>query len=256
MVIMQTFTYSYGDTPVIFSTPHAGIRRFHDIDSPIIDRQCSTLADIHVDVITDAIEDMIPGTAFDIRSLMTRMECDIERYPDEREEMNAVGMGVIYTNGINGERLYDYDIPDAVSYHRRHALYYPYHERLTEFARHIISRASECLLVDMHSYSTEPLTYELHQNDRRPMICIGVNDETMAEKALLAAKESPYDIGVNETFKGAIVPNDLNEYEQARTSSIMMEIRKDMYLDDNDAIDPVKINGISNEIFRILSSFS
>lgn len=47
--------------------------------SHVIDDQLGILADSHVTAITDDIECMVPAS--DIRSLMTRMECDIERYP-------------------------------------------------------------------------------------------------------------------------------------------------------------------------------
>ena len=57
---------------------------------------------------------------------------------DTREEMNAVGMGVIYTRGVNGERLYDNGIPDKVIANRLESLYRPYHKTLTSVRSPVI----------------------------------------------------------------------------------------------------------------------
>lgn len=63
------------------------------------------------------------------------------------------------------------------------------------------------------------------------MICVGVNDDSLIDGIRSMMRESSYDIGINETFRGAIIPNGLSGDELSRTTSIMLEIRKDMYLD-------------------------
>lgn len=118
---MITFASNEGTNNILISTPHAGTARFDDNDSNVIREQVKNIADLHVDAITDRVERMIHG-CWDVRSPMTRLECDIERFDDEREEMNAVGMGVIYTNGINGENLYDEPLSDAIIANRKNTV--------------------------------------------------------------------------------------------------------------------------------------
>ena len=250
----MTFDFHDGNIPVLFTTPHAGVNRFLDSESNVIAQQMETLADMHIDVVTDMVEQHLNGVPYDIRSLMTRMECDIERYPDDREEMNSVGMGVIYDKGIHGKPLYEIPLTHEVKYRRRHALYYPYHHKLKEYAREIISRFGTCIIVDMHSYATRALDYELHQHDHRPEICIGVNDDDMHTLIQEICSGSSYDIGVNETFKGSILPNGMEPSEYHHMESIMFEVRKDMYLHEDNSIDNEGAHSVANEIIRILNS--
>lgn len=83
---------------------------------------------------------------------MSRLWCDIERFPDEREEMNAVGMGVIYENDADMRPLYDHPLSDDERRNRMDRLYRPYHETLTSLCRATVERHGHALLIDLHSY--------------------------------------------------------------------------------------------------------
>jgi N-formylglutamate amidohydrolase len=96
-----------GTSPVVVHVPHSS-------------RAVPAWADLRIgeaelaeklDALTDAHADLIARTAGTGASLfvnrLSRLVVDPERFPDEREEMQAVGMGAVYTRGYAGRRLRD-----------------------------------------------------------------------------------------------------------------------------------------------------
>ena len=134
---MRTFTALHGTIPVLLHVPHAGLESFldsSDIETDVIAREMSTMADLNTDWIARLASSAMDGSPYLLQSHMTRMECDVERYPDDREEMNKVGMGVIYSLGMQGadDGLYTEKPPKGVMDHRIEALYKPYHRMVRD----------------------------------------------------------------------------------------------------------------------------
>lgn len=163
---------------------------------------------------------------------MSRLWCDIERYPDDREEMNRVGMGVVYMRDANLNPLYRPGRePDARERERRmRLLYHPYHAELSRLARGMLDdHDGPVLLLDAHTYERKPQPYELHRDEPRPTVIIGAN--TVEPAGMDAARDlaarlthDGFDTGVNSAFKGAIRPNGVDD---PRLVCIMPEIRRD-----------------------------
>ena len=91
---------------------------------------------------------------------------DVERYDDDNlEEMAAKGRGVLYTHDHKG-----FKIRNSVSEKRRKELlarhYRPHWKELK-------AQASEAILIDLHTYPSEPWTIECHAQGSRPEIDIG-----------------------------------------------------------------------------------
>ena len=65
------------------------------------------------------------------------------------------------------------------------------------------------MIIDVHSYPTEPLPYELHGDGPRPPVCLGT-DPFHTPAGLLAAAEDAFagfgGTGVDSPFAGAYVP--------------------------------------------------
>ncbi len=85
------------------------------------------------------------------------------------------------------------------------------------------------MIINVHSFPLQALPYELHAQDRRPEVCLGVDDEHTPAWLLAAAEQAfaGMDVAVNEPFRGTYVP--LRHYgEDLRVSSIMVEWRRDL----------------------------
>lgn len=224
------YSILHGSSPIVMNIPHAG-QAFPGHDD-WRDR-IREIADLNIDSIGLPVRTNLDASL--IISMMSRLWCDIERYPDEREEMNKVGMGVIYENDAQMHPLYDRPLTEEERKLRLSKLYYPYHKQLTRLCEDALQRHGKALLLDLHSYSTRPLPCELHQKDPRPEICIGHNNDPaslkVADKLTVNLLDAGYMVGVNQTFKGAITPNGLDDPNLA---CVMIEIRKDQYLKSPD----------------------
>ncbi|WP_158276282.1 N-formylglutamate amidohydrolase [Bifidobacterium callitrichidarum] len=216
------------DAPLLISVPHAGLV-FPGRDD--LRESVHRIADLYVDRVGQLISDSCNATL--IRSNMSRLWCDIERYPDEREEMNKVGMGVIYDVDADMNPLYEHPISGNERRFRLQSLYWPYHDELVRQSQYMLNRYGYGLLLDLHSYSKTALPYELHKEDARPGICIGHNGdrygEHVAEIFRKVLESAGYEVGFNQTFKGAVRPNGI---DSPHLACVMIEIRKDQYLDD------------------------
>lgn len=189
------------------------------------------MTDAHTDLIAARAADVVDGPRpWIFANRVSRLVVDPERFPDEREVMNAVGMGAVYTRTSTGEPLRD-DNPE-----KRASListvFDPYAEALAGLVDARIDVTGTAVILDIHSYPREPLPYELFAQEARPEICLGCDkDHTPSWLRALAhdALAHHWDVGVNGPFRGTYVP--LRHYKRdSRVMSLMLEIRRDIYL--------------------------
>ena len=97
-----------------------------------------------------------------------------------------------------------------------------------------------CVILDGHSFSSAPLPYELDQRNDRPQICLGTDDVHTPEslvrsiQALCAAQGLR--VEQNRPFAGTYVP--LRYWRtDPRVRSVMMEIRRDLYMDEQTGVE-------------------
>ena len=169
----------------------------------------------------------------DVIAPISRLVVDVERFTDDLlEPMAKRGMGAVYIRTHDGRPL-----RRPITKDERQALlqayYEPHHAMLTAAVSEAIQAHGGALIIDCHSYPAQALPYELHPIRNRPAICIGTDPHHtpawLTETFTTAFKG--FDVDINSPFSGALVP--AKHYGQdRRVLAIMIEVRRDVYLDD------------------------
>jgi N-formylglutamate amidohydrolase len=188
---------------------------------------------------TDAYTaELFPPTIHEAERIVfpvSRIVCDVERFPDDAAEpMAARGMGAIYTRTSAGNPLREMLSPNE----RERIItrwYRPHHELLTSAVDRVLSHHGRCLIVDCHSFSAQPLPHEPDQDPERPEICIGTDSFHTPGGLASAVAGAAADLGltvlVDRPFAGALVPAKHYQSEH-RVSSIMIEVNRHLYMDE------------------------
>ena len=169
-----------------------------------------------------------------IKHKFSRLVVDPERFRDkEREVMNAVGMGAVYvsTHAGNQLRLLNNNEEERLL----NDYFDPYHDLFNEKTARILEKFKKCIIIDIHSFPSKPLPYELNQNEFRPDICIGTDDyhtpsylTGFAEKYF---RENSLTTKLNEPFSGTFIPTQFYQKDK-RVLSIMIEIKRSLYMNE------------------------
>ncbi|WP_286258241.1 N-formylglutamate amidohydrolase [Streptomyces graminofaciens] len=223
------------DSPVILHVPHgsrvipADVRAGILLDDPALERELDHITDAYTDRIAEEAAERSATRPWRFVNQLSRLVVDPERFPDEREEMLAVGMGAVYTRTTHREDLRPAD-HDGRPLVRRY--FHPYAAAMTDAVAERLAAVGRAVVVDVHSYPTERLPYELHGKGPRPPVCLG-HDPFHTPAELLARAEKAFagfgGTGVNSPFAGAYVP--MRYYgNDARVSALMIEIRRDVYM--------------------------
>ena len=175
---------------------------------------------------------------------VSRLVCDPERFErDEDEEMAGIGMGVVYTRTHTGDPAKP--LRRELSGEERRTLveayYRPHHTRLERATSDALRVHGRCLIVDAHSFPQRPLPYEksVRPEDlrwkHRPAICLGTDGfhtPLWLQAAAFDAFEPHFEsVAFNCPFDGTIVPMRFYRRD-ARVFSIMIEVRRDQYMDE------------------------
>lgn len=196
-------------------------------------------------LMTDARTDEIAATASNLSTVRpwifvnqrSRLVVDPERFPDPADEPMAapeIGMGSVYTRTAHGKPLRD---DDPTHYEALLARYFrPYSTALSQLVEERLAAVGEVTIIDQHSYPRVELPYErLHHADAaRPECCIGVDPThtpSSLRDAAIEAFESLGEVAVNEPFAGTYVPLKFYLAQDVRVSSVMVELRRDTYME-------------------------
>jgi N-formylglutamate amidohydrolase len=186
------------------------------------------------DAFTDELFSLSSDTATSIVFPVSRLVVDPERFIDDvQEPMTAKGMGVVYTRTSDGKRLR----PDSFPSQRREELlkayYVPHHNRLSRAVAAAIEQHGKCLLIDGHSFSSNPYPHEYNQSPNRPDICIGTDDfhtpSWLTELAVALFREQGFSVDVDRPFAGTIVPEPFFQCN-SNVLSVMIEINRSLYM--------------------------
>ena len=184
---------------------------------------------------TDDLFSFPPQEVRTLRFPMSRLLVDPERFEDDaREIMFQKGMGVLYTKTAHGDSLRR-SLSSTERTRLLECFYRPHHARLTELVDDTLASHNRCLILDAHSFPSRPLPYEWDQSQNRPEICIGADSfhtpKELEEACVNGFLARGYSVEVNRPFKGSLVPMAHFQVDR-RVSSIMVEIRRDLYMDE------------------------
>lgn len=221
-------------SPVVLHVPHASteipawVREHLLLDDGALATELGRMTDARTDVLALAAAGSVPVKPWLFVNRLSRLVVDPERFPDEREEMNAVGMGAVYTRTSQRAPLRPDDPAHAAAL--IDAYFHPYAAALAALVDGRLAATGGAVIVDVHSYPREPLPYERHAGGPRPPICLG-SDERHTPAWLRAAAEGAFggfERGWDSPFAGTYVP--LAHYgAEPRVASLMVEIRRDVY---------------------------
>lgn len=221
-------------SPLILHVPHSSRRIPPEVRERIVLDDLALEAEL--DLLTDAHTDRIAARAaaaagvrpWLFRNRFSRLVVDPERFPDEREEMAAVGMGAVYTRTAHGGRLRMDDPGHAAQLIERY--YRPYAAAMTALVDERLAATGRAVIIDVHSYPALALPYELHGGAPRPQVCLGT-DAVHTPPGLVAAAEAAFDsftVARDTPFAGCYVP--LKHYgSEPAVTALMVELRRDTY---------------------------
>jgi len=225
-----------GVTPLLLHIPHASDlipaseKGDFLVSEEVLDRERLRLTDWFTDELYSQgadPEDVVAAT-------VSRLVVDVERFEDDaRERCAKVGMGATYVRTTDGLVL------RSLSPERRAALleahYRPHHRRLDEAARLRLERFGRCLVLDAHSFPSRALPTQSDFGDP-PEIGLGAEPghtpAALLNGAVAFFRARGFKVGVNVPFSGAMVPSAFLGRD-ARVSAIMVEVRRDLYMDES-----------------------
>ncbi|KUN02826.1 N-formylglutamate amidohydrolase [Streptomyces yokosukanensis] len=222
-------------SPVLLHVPHSAraipedVRRGIVLDDAGLERELDHITDAHTAELAERAAALAAVRPWRFVNRLSRLVVDPERFPDEREEMTAVGMGAVYTRTTHRGELRPADTdpePLLARYFR------PYARAMTEAVADRLAATGRAVIVDVHSYPTEPLPYELHGSGPRPPVCLGT-DAFHTPPELIRAARAAFAVcgetGLDSPFAGTYVPLEFYGRD-ARVGALMVEIRRDTYM--------------------------
>ncbi|MFF5493671.1 N-formylglutamate amidohydrolase [Streptomyces aquilus] len=221
-----------GESPVILHVPHsareipADVRAGIVLDDAALERELDHIVDAHTAELAERAAVLSAVTPWRFVNRLSRLVVDPERFPDEREEMLAVGMGAVYTRTTDRKVLRPAETdpePLLARYFR------PYARAMTEAVAERLAVAGRAVIVDVHSYPSAALPYELHGGGPRPPVCVGTDAFHTPPDLLAAARAAFGETGVDSPFSGTYVPLEFYGRDP-RVSALMVEIRRDTYM--------------------------
>jgi N-formylglutamate deformylase len=251
------------NSPCILHVPHSSttipgpVRARILLDDDALDAELSAMTDAHTDLLAQRISERAGGPRpWSFVNGLSRLVVDPERFPDEREVMDAVGMGAVYTRTSTGTRLRADSLTDRADLIA--TLFEPYSDALADLVDSRLAATGRAIIFDLHSFPKEPLPYELSPRSERPVTCLGADDRHTPVELLEAAREAFAPLGsvaINQPFRGTYVP--LRHYRRdERVASIMLELRRDAYLRTDGAPDHAAIDRFASAAARVIDSWT
>ncbi len=206
------------------------------------------------DWFTDEIFGDMTG-APDVIFPVSRLVLDPERFENNHHElMSKRGMGVIYEL-TSSQRPLRRNLNPSERNRLIDNYYRPHHRSLTDLTGQFIAEHGSCLIIDGHSFPRLPLAYEIDQDMERSEICIGTDDyhtpDSLKDAAVSMFSAAGFTVAVNSPFAGALVPSEFYRSDK-RVLALMIEVRRDLYMDEDRAEKLPSFNMIRKNIRAVI----
>lgn len=113
----------------------------------------------------------------------------------------------------------------------------------------MLDKYNKCIIIDLHSFSNE-MIYRLFGYENLPDICIGVEEDYYSEEIknylIEYFKRLGYSVEINYPYSGSIVPNKYYGKKNTGIISIMIEVNKNIYLEDIDSFKEILYEALCN----------
>lgn len=162
----------------------------------------------------------------------SRIFCDPERFTDDSKEiMSQYGMGVLYEKNDEGDTIRK--VTPELKQKILAEYYWKHHEKLSQALDNQLNSFGTALIIDCHSYPSNPLKRDLDKNPLRPDFNIGTDTYHTSQKLIDLSvnffEKKGYSLGIDWPYKGSIVP--LEHYNRnSNVQTIMLEINRALYL--------------------------
>ena len=205
------------------------------------------------DHFTDELFDVSGDDIHQLKFSISRLLVDVERFEkDDLEPMFKVGMGCVYEKTNDGNSLKNVE---HIKEELINKFYKIHHENFTKIVDKKLIKNNKVLIIDCHSFPKNPLPYELNQTMDRPEICIGTDSFHTTEKLKKLFgqlfEDLNFTVKYNEPFKGSIVPLKFYNKDQ-RVQSLMIEVRRDLYMNEKSGEKIKKFNDIKSILQKII----
>jgi N-formylglutamate deformylase len=201
-----------GSAPIVVHVPHSGTVVPEDVREQLLLSDVELAEELRrmTDHGTDQLaRDVGAHGATRLINRWSRLAVDPERFLDPaEEEMEAVGMGAVYSRTSDGRVLRaprDGQREDLLARHFR-----PYHAALTHLVADQLATHGCCVILDLHSYPRRALPYELHAGDPRPEVDVGTDPRHTPDWLRDLVAETVVDAGLDHAFDmpfaGTFVP--------------------------------------------------
>jgi predicted N-formylglutamate amidohydrolase len=226
------------DSRVILHVPHSATFIPPNVRADILltDSQLQSELDSMTDTKTEEIARRATALS-EVRPWLfinkySRLVIDPERFPDDREVMNKVGMGAVYRKTSTGQDLRSPDFRGEQEL--LDTYFHPYAKAITDLVSQRLNSAGKVVILDIHSYRPEQHENAVNHGQKRPAMCIGTDSfHTSPELKNLGIQSfAPIgDVFENEPYAGTYVPlkyYGVDKFVQA----MMMETRADTFVDE------------------------
>ena len=225
----------------------------YTVDENFLAKEMLKLTDWYTDDLFYSYEDEM------IKADFSRIFCDPERFTDDSQEVMAqYGMGVLYEKSDEGEiiRIVTPELRERVL----NDYYWQHHSKFSAAVNQQLDLFGKALIIDCHSYPSNPLKRDLDKNSKRPDFNIGTDSfhtpQQLIDLSVSFFENAGYTLGVDWPYKGSIVP--LEHYSKNKNvMTIMLEINRALYLNEptNEKSEKyLEVKNITGEYIKLIKS--
>ena len=249
------------DLPIITHIPHSSVAI--PLEDQINFLRPVTELRLETNKLNDHFTDkLFQSDSTNVRALIftvNRFLVDVERFEeDEFESMSAKGMGALYTHDTDGNR-FRADLTGSARELLLNKYYRPHHKQLAVLAEEAIARCNRALIIDAHSFPDIPLPCDENQSSNRPDICLGTDffhtPYWLIDVVRSHFAKHGYHVEINMPYSGTMVPLSFYKKDN-RLGSVMIEINRRLYLDEEYQIIELKFNELHKCINDLYDSIT